>query len=244
MIKAAPNPYFEKLFCFYTKFLLQKHFRRIAITTDSYRPPPDIPAIYIINHSSWWDAIILFYLNQNVLQLNGRAMMSEDGLQRFPFFRKLGAFSIDSSSPKKIVASLQYAAEELQTGKHVFIFPQGDETPLEQRPVHFYDGTSYLLDKLPATPVIPIGFYHGLFHHQKPDWFIHIDDPIVFHEKLKLKEKTAVLESGLEKTVDTLRERILSGPNDPLFEPVLSGRAGVAERFEKMKKMLSRGGVQ
>jgi 1-acyl-sn-glycerol-3-phosphate acyltransferase len=124
MIAANKSRVFESLFYIYNRWLLRRSLRQILLRQDAYQPDKGTAGIYMINHSSWWDALILFYLNKTVMHVDAVAMMGEDGLRRFPFFRKLGAFSIDSSSRRDIKASLLYAKEQLAGGKSVFFFPQ------------------------------------------------------------------------------------------------------------------------
>ncbi|MGJ9382453.1 lysophospholipid acyltransferase family protein [Salipaludibacillus sp. CF4.18] len=122
MIKANRKTSFEKVFHLYNQRLLKKSFHQINITKDSYLPAKN-NGIYFINHSSWWDALVLFYLNQSLLKLDAIAMMDSDGLHRFPFFSKLGAYSIDTKSRHSLVTSLQYSSEQLNRNKHLFLFP-------------------------------------------------------------------------------------------------------------------------
>ena len=48
--------------------------------------------LLIANHSSWWDGLVTFYLNNAVLKTDLYAMMSEQGMKDFPFFNELGLF--------------------------------------------------------------------------------------------------------------------------------------------------------
>jgi len=192
-----------------------------------------------MNHSSWWDSLILFYLNQEKLKLDAIAMMAENGLKRFPFFRKIGAFSVNPDSRKSLMTSLNYASDQLKNNKHLFLFPQGEESHLEKHPYVFFSGAAFLKEKVPTTPVVPIVFYHGLFHHQLPEWYIHIGRPITFLEGSTRKEKTLVLEQKLEHEFAQLKQMVIADQPEQ-FHIILKGRQGIPQRWENMKKRVKR----
>ncbi len=234
MIEAKKSRYFNYVFHIYNRWLLRRSFNQVTLSKDSYEPENKHGCIYMLNHSSWWDALILLYLNKTVLEADGIAMMGQEGLQRFPFFRKLGAFSIDTSSPGGIKSSLAYAAGQLARGKQLFIFPQGAETHLEKRPLRFFSGVAYLHEAVTEAPVVPILFYHGLFHHQLPDWYIHIGEPLVPDERWSRKDKTRYYETEMEKLLDNLKARVVEDRSDP-FIPILRGRRGIGQTWSDLK---------
>ncbi|MCD8511574.1 MAG: lysophospholipid acyltransferase family protein [Bacillus sp. (in: Bacteria)] len=218
------NPLFEKVFSTYNTRLLKKHFHSIYLTKASQKQQG--LAIYLINHSSWWDSLILFHLNQTVLHTKAIAMMSQDGLSKFPFFQKLGAFPVDRSSLRSIAVALNYAKEQLESGSSLFLFPQGDEFPLEKRPFRFFSGAAYIHEKLPHIPVVPILFYHSLLHHQLPEWFIHIGKPLELQPSANRKEKTLGLEGEMEMELNHLRNLVLEEKFEN-FNVLLKGKEGV-----------------
>lgn len=240
MIKAQREKTFIKLFHLFNLRLLKKSFHTIKLTKASLHPdriPPG--AMVVINHSSWWDPLILFYINEVWLKTDGIAMMNEKGLKRFPFFRKLGAFSINTENRREILNSLRYTIEQMDQGCNIFIFPQGEETHLEKRPLQFRSGTAYLNGKRPETPVISVTFYHHIRHHQLPEWFIHIGQPIDLSGTHDKKEKTKRLEEIMTEQLDGLKNQVIH--DDPeQFLTLLKGRSGVSESLEAMKQTLRR----
>lgn len=233
MKKAANNEVFEHLFHLFNQKLIQRHFHSIYLS-DYSAALPQKSSIIIVNHSSWWDPLMLFYLNQSTWKLDALAMMNEEGLNRFPFFQKLGAFSVDPKSPRSIFKSLNYAAEELQRGRHIFIFPQGREAALEKRPLEFFNGAGYLKHKIPTAPVIPVTFYHGLFHHQKPEWFIHTGSPITGAPSWDRKKWTEIMEGRVTQDLNNLRNDVLQ--EKQTFSPLLLGSQGISANWEKFKR--------
>ncbi|ADU32223.1 lysophospholipid acyltransferase family protein [Evansella cellulosilytica] len=237
MIKAERSVLFEHMFSVYNKHLLRKHFHCIYLARRGEKRAG--PAIYLVNHSSWWDPLVLFYLNHAVLKENAVAMMSEDGLTRFPFFRKIGAFSVNRQARKSIMTSLQYASEQLKEGKSVFLFPQGEEVHIEKRPLTFFSGAAYLVEKQPSLPVIPISFYHSFFHHQLAEWFISIGKPISIPQRATRKEITALFEKKMTFELDHLRTLAMTEQIDD-FQLILHGKSGISEKLESCKQLFKR----
>jgi 1-acyl-sn-glycerol-3-phosphate acyltransferase len=130
-------------------------------------PPEHRGVLYIANHSSWWDGLLIHYIMMDEAQLKSRKL-----------FSKLGAFSIDKSSPKRSLQALQYAAEKLKEGHSVWIFPQGDIHHLESRPLVFESGFAHVLHLYSQAVVCPVTFYYtsGLF--SKLTASIEIGSPI------------------------------------------------------------------
>jgi 1-acyl-sn-glycerol-3-phosphate acyltransferase len=208
MIEAAKKPYFEKLFFLYNRQLFKRHFNGIYLDG-----PAELPhqAIICMNHSSWWDGLLLFHCNQVKIKHDIYIMMHEKGLKEFPFFKKLGAFSVNRGKPKDIVLSLQYAGRKLDEGKSVCLFPQGDEMHLEKRPLGFLPGAISLLEKHPHVPVLPVIFYYSFGERKKQDLFVRICPPITYKELtgISRKEKNSCFEELFTKELDFLRNQVI-----------------------------------
>ncbi|ADH99714.1 lysophospholipid acyltransferase family protein [Salisediminibacterium selenitireducens] len=240
MIEAARDPKFVKLFHVYNLHLLKKSFHHIGLSKTSIHPDriPD-SSLFLINHSSWWDPLLLFYVNEVWLKKDGIAMMDQNGLERFPFFRKLGAYSIDASNRRAILTSLKYTARKLDQGTSVFLFPQGKETHIDQRPLDFMPGASFIQEKSPHVKVVPISFYHHFFHHQRPEWFVHIGEPLSFRPDLSKTERTAYYEERMTAQLDVLKETAMDNDDDA-FVTLLRGKPGVGDRLETFTSAVKR----
>lgn len=205
MIKAKKKKSFELAFDSYLKPLLRSSFSNIF--GRGIGAPADQPVIFIANHSSWWDGLIFFYLNKKFWKHDIHMMMHESGLTRYPYFRFLGAFSINRKKPKDILSSLSYAEQLLSAGKSVVLFPQGDEFHQESRPLTFHNGVVYLLERCPDIPVIPISLYYSFRHERKPEVWINQKEAI-FYPAIpgrSRKEKTAFLETFCTSQLDELK---------------------------------------
>lgn len=167
MQKANKNKLAEHAFHLYVKeLLIRKQFHRILYRADDL----PTPGLMLATHGSWWDGMILFHLDQTVLHHDPYVMIDEQGLARFPFFTRLGGFSIDRGSFAEIKQSLQYAKDQLLNGSSVWMFPQGEERHQEERPLQVSSGAIHLA-KI-ARSISLFSFYYSFAHEQQPDVYI------------------------------------------------------------------------
>ncbi|MBM7703818.1 lysophospholipid acyltransferase family protein [Metabacillus iocasae] len=229
MLYPKKSERFERLFYPFVIHQLKKHFYKVYLYEEENTLKKD-PTIFVANHSSWWDGLLCFYLNKAKLQHDSYAMMSEQGMTDFSFFKKIGAFSINPSSPKHILQSLQFAAKLLNDRKSVWIFPQGKEEHLEKRPLQFSKGVSYILDHTQDVTIIPITFYYTFRHDQRPELFIMIGKSIpqsTFLDQSRDKI-TSNLETMVTKQLDALREKVTKEELDS-FDVLLEGHKTMSE---------------
>jgi len=123
MISAKPYAYYSRVLSFYIRFILKKNFREIKIIGDAKLT--DKAILLIGNHFSWWDGFFAYHLNRRVFGKRPFVMMLEEQLNKNPYLRGLGAFSIKKGS-KSMIQSLEYASDILRkSGNLLLIFPQG-----------------------------------------------------------------------------------------------------------------------
>ncbi|WP_216830481.1 lysophospholipid acyltransferase family protein [Alkalihalobacterium elongatum] len=235
MIKAKKSPVFETLFHQYNKNLLSKSFSQIKLRNDSIFNSTK-PTLFLLNHSSWWDGLISFHLAKTLFSIDSYAMMEDKGLVAYPFFKRLGAFSIQLQSVKEIVASLRYAEQLLSQNKGVWMFPQGQEEHLEKRPLSFKNGAAYLIEKVPTIQVVPITYYYTFSGQQLPYLYIHVGRNLVFSGKTSSrKQLTTMLEAIVTKQLDQQRHDVIHHLTDQ-YNVLLTGKRTVNELFQALKK--------
>ncbi|WP_185970992.1 lysophospholipid acyltransferase family protein [Alkalicoccobacillus porphyridii] len=215
MRRANKNKYFSKAFQLYTTYwLIKRSFSGIYIKGNFVED--DTSGLIVSNHSSWWDGIITFYLSQKISPWQSYAMMSDEGLNQFPFFNRIGAFSVDTSSAQSVRRSLSYSLELLNAGSAVWIFPQGAELPLEKRPLTLQPGASFLMNQAPTVPLYIVTYYYSMSHEQKPRLYIHVnhlkkpDD----YEQLKRFELNTLLESSMTLQLNQQRDDVANESTD------------------------------
>ena len=179
MIPAKENKWFIAIFRRYVWLLFYRRFKYVWLRRES-PPEPSQPVIYYGNHNSWWDGIIPFLLNEYVLgHRHGRAMMEEKQMRQYPFFSRIGAFSIDLEESRSAVSSLRYAVRHLsRPDSCLFIYPEGRILPATDSPKTFKAGLGWLLKQLPEVSVIPLAVHLHTLDYDKPELFIHLGKPV------------------------------------------------------------------
>lgn len=126
MIKAKHSKTAEAVYRIYVRKLLKKNFNKFILINDI----PDISKctglILTPNHFSWWDGFFAEYLMRKFTGRKLYILMLEDQLNKFWFFRYLGAFSIKLDSNNSIRESINYAKEISHSSSNYLVYyPQG-----------------------------------------------------------------------------------------------------------------------
>lgn len=245
MLTANKSNWFDSVFAVYNEYyLIRRHFHAVYVSGRlDHGRGGQLPVLYTMNHSSWWDGLMIYTMTQRCSQADHYVMMEHRQLMKYSFFRKLGAYSIDSSSTAAIRASIRYTAELLKEGKRVWMFPQGEIRHLEHRPLQFRPGVGAILRLVPNTAVIPVTMFHGLQRHDTPVAAIHIGEPITAAwQEYDSRAIAAILEARTLEQLNTQRARITVSETDDLegYEPIFTPRASINEVFDAFKRHFGR----
>ncbi|GEM_PF-516697 len=195
--------------------------------------------LYVMNHSSWWDGLIVYHAFRMVSTGDHYVMMDERQLTNYRFFSRLGAFSIDKTTLRGMAVSLDYAVRLLHEGKRVWMFPQGDIFHLEHRPLEVKGGAAYLLQRAPQCAVVPVSAYYSLCQHQKAEVTLVAGQPLAEPWRELGKERTtALIAERLRSQLEQHREMVVYRPERlaGVFMPLLSGSGSVSERFDNWRR--------
>ncbi|MFH5885016.1 lysophospholipid acyltransferase family protein [Halalkalibaculum sp. DA3122] len=216
-IPAKESTWFIALFKWYTWFLFKRRFSRVWIR-QRYQPENGQKTVYFLNHSSWWDGLIPLLLNEFRFHQQARALMEDRQMERYRFFRKIGAFSINRDHPRKAITSLRYAVQSMQRpGASLFIYPEGEITPLPDPP-QFQGGLAWLHSKVKSSEVdfVPVAICIHTIRSDKPELHIEIGEPAVPPCDASNEEKTRFFERRLGSMLERLRS--VAGFEDTGFE--------------------------
>ncbi|MBD8032157.1 lysophospholipid acyltransferase family protein [Solibacillus merdavium] len=166
-------------------------------------------ALYIANHSSWWDGLLLFELEQRGYIPNLFVMVDEQGIKKFPIFQWIGAYSVNQQNPKHIIESIRYTKSLLQDGKNICIFPQGKEWHLEQRPLYFQQGAAMIAKQMKGISVVPITFYYTFRNERKAEVWIDIGKPIQYEDKWSREQMTQYFEEVVTEQLNALKKDVV-----------------------------------
>lgn len=167
MIPHRKHPLFNAVFVAYVRRLLRRSF--LAIRVEGLDVARGVvatgPAVFVSNHTAWWDSLVLIWLANVALAdagADGYALMDSKNLRKFGFFRYLGVFGVDLDDPDDRVAIVDYAAGLLdRPGRMVWIFPQGAERPVTE-PLVFRGGAARMAARA-GVPLVPaaLRYEHG-----------------------------------------------------------------------------------
>ncbi len=165
-------------------------------------------------------------------------MMEEAQLRRYFFFSWIGCFSVNRSNPRSAIQSLQYAAHLLKERRRrmVWIFPQGEISPNDYRPLTFFSGVSHLTRLAYPLLIYPAAIRIEYRTEQRPDLFISLGEPLQMGEQEVqsanfLKSLTRRLETCVTAELDQLRADVIS-QNLSSFTCVLHGRSSTNRIFD------------
>lgn len=217
-IPAKKSTLFIKVFRLYTWFLFKRRFSRVWLK-QHYQPDDQSKTIYYLNHHSWWDGLIPLLLNEFRFRQQARAMMEDIQMVEYPFFQKIGAFSINREDKRHSLTALRYALQSFeQPHASLFIYPEGTITPTGT-PMQFKGGLAWLSGKLPQVDVVPIGIYMHTTRRDKPELHLEVGTPVEADRQLSNDEQTRRFEQALERILTSLRKK--AGFDDSAFERFL-----------------------
>jgi 1-acyl-sn-glycerol-3-phosphate acyltransferase len=132
--------------------------------------------------------------------------MDEKQLRKYPFFRKLGAFSVDRSHPRNALNALEYAVDALQQDhSSLYIFPQGKIESEFINPMKFEWGLAWLYRSLPNVDFVPIATTLNTRYSEKPRLFISIGTPMRSNETDR-KKLTGIFEQSTTDLLSHIRD--------------------------------------
>ncbi len=204
LIPARPSLWAERVFDIYLTRLFKRHFSALYLLGEPPRLDPNLPVLLLPNHSTWWDGFFIHFLNKKIFRRRPYLMMLEEQLRRYPFFSRVGVFSVDPNSAKHTRASLRYAAQLLQdTHNLVCLFPQGELAPWGKRPLQYKRGLELIL-KLHGAPVnlLPLAMRLEFLGEQLPAAFF------LFGQNQIATRETFAGIAQLEQTQESLLEQL------------------------------------
>ncbi|SDB90615.1 1-acyl-sn-glycerol-3-phosphate acyltransferase [Pelagirhabdus alkalitolerans] len=241
MIPANKRPMFRRVFYAYLKrVLIKKHFGKVTFEGALDVPTPEA-TIYIINHSSWWDGLMLYYLTESLSQQDHYVMMDEEGLTSYPFFRKLGAFSVNRRKPRDLIQTFQYMDKLFDQGHPVWIFPQGKVEHQEKLPYQFEKGIGRIIKMRGTVTVKPITFHYYFPEEQKPVLSIKAGDPVLAkNQERSRSEWTSYFEAVLTKQYTEHKKAIVNDINYHKREDLIQLKkqsSSISDWLDRVKKV-------
>jgi hypothetical protein len=221
---------------------LWSHFARVWLRFDRPIPAPaERPLIFYMNHPSWWDGYLAIVLNRMVLRdrFQSFCMMDECELRRYRFFTWLGAFSVDRRDARSAMRSVAYISRLLaeRPGRALAIFPQGEITPNDRRPIQMFSGMAHVARRAGGATLWPVALRYEFRGEQRPEAFIRAGPTHYLAADSDARSATAEAGARLTATCDALRDDVNSGRLDG-YQVLLSGRPGPDKLWDAARGLL------
>ena len=231
MIEACKLKRVESVFAWINRGMLRKHFFAHHLRGRHQLDSVNLsePVIFYSNHSCWWDGLLAFHLSHDVFRLDGVLMMDVQQLQKYRFFRWIGAFSVDRENREEALVSIEYAVAQLQVHHRVlWMYPQGVMLPNDVRPLVFYPGLLHIAKRLPSVQLIPVVHHYEFLGEQRPEAFSSIGRVVRIEpgNELDPKSLTREFQERLTFELNTLRDDVIMRRFET-FTPTLRGKHSI-----------------
>ncbi len=181
MIPAAPHPIAISIFRWYIYHEIKKNFHAFYMLNEFPAIPADQRLLITPNHFSWWDGFFIDYLCTRFFKRQLYIMMLEEQLQRYWYFKKFGAYSINPGNIPSVIETLQYTIGPLMDpANYVVIYPQGVLEAYDKRPIVLRGGgLRHLITKAPHSfLILPVGFRITYYNEKHPEITVRMGDSI------------------------------------------------------------------
>lgn len=191
MIPARKSKWFMAWFSRHAEKRIAKTFEQVRVAgLEHLQAALTRPVILVSNHTSWWDPLVCLLVAVRMVDCDPYAMMDADNLRRLPFFARVGAFGVERAEKGQGLArdSIDYAVGLLdRPGRFVWIFPQGDERPINQRPLGFRRGAAVVSEQVPEAAIVPLAIRYVFAHAERPILYLHFGPPVPMQGDLEAR---------------------------------------------------------
>lgn len=207
--------------------------------SDWQQWPDDVPILAIANHTSWWDG----FLSHQVSRAIGRPfriLMEAEHLDRYRFFRRVGALPVERRSAPQARRDLALAADGLAGSTMLWIYPQGMRRPASEQIAALEHGAAWLIQRrMGPLLVVPVAFRYAFLSEQRPEAFALVAAP--WHLSAppagRRRDLTARLAARLAATVATLDDDLRTERVER-FETLVAGRPSINNRLDRVRHAL------
>ena len=215
MIPPRRSRPFSSFFAWHARKRVARTFESLRVRglDDARARLARAPLLVVSNHTSWWDPLMAIVVSHQ-LGAEAYAMMDARNLRRLPFFAWIGAFGVDLDDPRDGARAIRLAAKLLdRPGKLVWIFAQGEERLVTERPLAFRAGSAEVARLAKHADVIPVGLRYEMGGVERPTAMVSIGPSVPrshSRDDTRVAQERAV-EHELDEIEAALRVRTFDG---------------------------------
>jgi len=236
------SPTFLRIFLRYNRRYVSRGFHAVRLSAAGAPPPiaADVPIVIYLNHPSWWDPLIGFFLADTFWPRRRHYVPIEAGaLRRYRFLSRLGYFGIEKRGIRGASVFLRTGSEILgQPDTALWVTGGGEFSDPRARPVSLRPGLGHLLRRVPNAAFLPLAVEYPFWEERLPEALCRFGAAISGDDQGRMtpSQLTARLEESLQATQDLLAaEAVRRHPDD--FQTLLSGRAGVGGIYDTWNRL-------
>lgn len=130
----------------------------VRITAEGLENVPDEPVLFVANHRSYFDPVIVYH---SLSARHELGFIAKSGLTKVPllswWMRLLGCRFINRTDPKQGLHCIQECIAEVKDGYSIFIMPEGTRNHGEEM-LAFMPGTLKVSERT-GCPVVPVAIW-------------------------------------------------------------------------------------
>ena len=230
----------RRLFIWYSRRYLRRHFNSLRVSRASVLPlKTDQPLVLYSNHASWWDPLVGLLLTKEFLAGHRVfAPIDAGALERYGFFKRLGAFGVEQGTQRGAVQFLRRARTILRNPENaLWITPQSRFADVRERPVTFKAGIGHLPRQVDQLCFIPVAIEYVFWEERLPEILVRFGEPYETRaEEMQLKPQlwTEFFAGRLADTQNALAVEARHRQPEK-FLCLLRGQSGVGGIYDRWR---------
>lgn len=205
-----------------------------AVRCSGVVPAGRGPLVLFANHPSWWDGEIFAWLSTTMFA-DRRCFVPIEAamLERYRFFRKLGAFAVAPGyAGAAAFLAVGKAVLDLEDGL-LLVNAEGRFRDVRERPLRVAAGLAHLARRVPSVRIIPLAIETVFWDERRPNLLLRFGEPVEA-DAIRTQDR-AVLRDALTSTMDALAVDAVTR-DAARFTTLLAGRTRINPVYDGWRR--------
>lgn len=230
-----------RAFRWYAGRYCARHLHAFRLLRTGLPPRLNGPAIFVVNHPSWWDPLLMFRLTALFPGRVDWGVIDASALKQYRFLGRAGLFGVEPGSPRGAAEFLRTARTILRDDRaSLWINGQGRFADVRERPLELRGGAGRLASELPRVTVVPVALELTFWDQRTPEALAAFGEVIALARPSDWNADTWTrqMSDALEKTQGALAAAAISR-DASRFDVLVQGRAGVGGVYDVWRRWTS-----